>query len=99
MTWALVELYDDGDPSDHARVSKVRVFNDLRQLRAVLQVLIDTDKLRPDVDPFDLENDELTIEDLRAEPEQVDWLDTSGDDDDGWQGGRIYSVETVNEVE
>lgn len=95
--WVLIEMHDDGDPSDHANITAVHVFHTLGPAReALLELIRPSGKLRmrPDVDQFDLEQDGLTIDDCLVEPELYVWVSAGARDDDGsgWDGGRIVEI-------
>lgn len=95
-SWALVELYDDGDPGDRARVDSVKMFSSLESGRVAFRALIEGDGLRPDFGPSDHDQQSFADESMLAEPEHWDWLRTSEKEGGGWDGGRIYTLMPVS---
>lgn len=100
MVWAMVVLWDDGDPSDHASVSDLEVFGTLEAARAASLAWIDELGARPTYEP---ELDELdaapdgsdmdaAFERWRARcretPELYDW--STGREP--WDGGYLMSL-------
>lgn len=105
MVWVLTEIWDDGDPGDHASLQNVHVFTSLEGVRGAFSKLNTEHKGGLSVmgDPDDLEADfpeaegfdEITKLCLQT-PELYCWAsgrDTG--DDDGWAGGYLIEISAV----